>query len=207
VSGHVLPKQKLSITMASQTNSPRRLSVRHRLIVADLRENLTLPLLNALGLAFAVAIMLTLSEVTLMPPRHRMPIILLLRWTIAAMVWFALLVAFIVMAINRVSQVRDRTREFAIVRMLGASFSFIAMLLAEETLLIALPSIIIGIALASLVGWSTATAMPDLFTYETNVAAWIWSGFLVVACFYCVGILTAWVTTRQQDVMTALSYG
>jgi len=192
--------------MAGRSSSLRGTSASRRLVLECLRENPPQTLLNALSIAFAVAIMLTLSEVTLMPPPHHMLVITILRWTIAAMVWFALSVAMIVMAINRMPQVRERAREFAIVRMLGASFSFIAVLLVEETIFIALPGTMIGIVIATLVGWLSASGMPELFGYETRVAAWLWAGFIAATWFFCVGAVTAWVTTKQEDVLSALAY-
>jgi hypothetical protein len=191
--------------MAKHINSPGRPSVRRRLVLKDLHENRTQTLLNTLSIALTVAITVTLLEVTLMPPPHHMFIIRVLRGTIGAMVWFALCVSIVVMAINRVLQVRERTRQFAIVRMLGASFPFIAVLLAEETIFVALPGTVIGVALASLVGWLSAWGKPELFGYQTDFRAWLCAGAIAAIWFFYVGAATAWVTTSQQDVLSALS--
>lgn len=162
--------------------------------------------LNAFSLALIVAIKLALSEVALVPPRHDLFVVRVLRWLIGAMVWFALGVGIIVTSINRVMQVRERTREFAIIRMLGGSFSFIAILLAEETILIALLGEAIGIAVAALVGSLMSSWMPELFRYETRVDAWLGAGCLAAVGFFCLSAVTAWVTTKQHDVLAALSY-
>jgi ABC-type antimicrobial peptide transport system permease subunit len=191
--------------MARHINSFRRLSARHQLVLEDLLENQPQTWLNALSIAFTVAIKLTLSEVSLPPDPHHLWVISVLRWLIGAIVWFALLVSIVVMAINRVSQVRERTRQFAIVRMLGASFSFIAVFLAEETIFVALPGAVIGIALARLVGWLSVSGMPDTFGYETDFWAWLWAPCIAAICFFFVSALTAWVITSQQDVLSALS--
>ncbi|WP_263377456.1 FtsX-like permease family protein [Granulicella paludicola] len=191
--------------MARFTKPLRGLSARRLLILESLRENPPQTLLNALSFGCTVAIMLALFEVSLPLPHRHMWVISFLRWLIEAIAWFALLVSLAVMSINRVSQVRERTRQFAILRMLGSSFTFIGELLMEETFFVAIPGTLIGVALGSLLGYFSASGVPDTFAYQVDYGTWYLAGCFTAMGYFGVGVATAWVITRQQDVLSALS--
>jgi len=117
-------------------------SMIHRLVWEHLRENTPQAFLNALGISFEVMTMLVLAETRYKPVSHLIPTMIVLRITAALIVWMASSAAFLFVVINRFSQVRERTRQFATLKMLGASSTVILELLFHETMLIAVPGTI-----------------------------------------------------------------
>jgi ABC-type antimicrobial peptide transport system permease subunit len=175
----------------------------HRLATEQLRDNAPQTVLNAGGIAFAVMLMLTLVGTTFKPQQHSDRGTAILEVSIALMMGFALVTAILFIVINRVSQVRTRTSQFAIFRMLGASFSFITRLLLQETILVGVPGILAGIVLACLGEWLIAVALPDLFVTRTTYRFWFFAGAIPVLGFFVAGVFAAWIVTRR-DVLDGL---
>jgi ABC-type antimicrobial peptide transport system permease subunit len=120
------------------------------------------------------------------------------------MVWMVLGVAFLFVVINRYS-VRERTQQFAILKVLGASSTFIFELLFHETMIIAVAGTIAGIVVAYGGTWLIAFALPDLFVMQVAYEWRLLAGMISAAGFLFVGSLAAWMATRQ-DLIQALSY-
>jgi ABC-type antimicrobial peptide transport system permease subunit len=149
--------------------------------------------------------MLVLAGTTYKPVSHLYPAMIVLRVTVAIMVWIVLGVAFLFVVIKRYSLVRGRTRQFAILKVLGASSTFILDLLFHETMIIAVPGTIAGIVLAYGGTWLIAFALPDLFVMQAAFEWWLLAGMISAAGFLFSGSLAAWMATRQ-DLIQALSY-
>jgi putative ABC transport system permease protein len=177
----------------------------HQLVWEHLRENSPQAFLNALGISFEVMTMLVLAETRYQPVSHLTPGMIVLRIIPALMMWIASSVAFLFVVINRYSQVRERTRQFAILKMLGASSTVILELLFHETMLIAVPGTIAGIVLAYGGMGLFSLAFPDLLEVQTTYEWWLLAGMISAAGSMLAGSLAAWVATRQ-DLIQALSY-
>ena len=121
------------------------------------------------------------------------------------MAWLGIAAAVLLMAINRFSQVRERTRHFGILRVLGSSFSFVVTLLLQETVLVAIPATIVGIALASVHEWFIAAVLSHLFVLRTSYASWLPAGVIAASIFFLVSVYSAWMAFKL-DVLEALSY-
>jgi ABC-type antimicrobial peptide transport system permease subunit len=176
----------------------------HRLVVEHLRENSPQAFLNALGISFEVMTMLVLAETKYIPGSHPIPAMIVLRITAALIVWVASSVAFLFVVINRYSQVRERTRQFAILKMFGASSTVIFELLFHETMLIAVPGTVAGIVLAYGAMGLFSFAFPDLFVLQTAYEWWLLAGIISAAGFLFAGSLAAWIASKQ-DLIQALS--
>ncbi len=177
----------------------------HRLVVEHLRENSSQAFLNALSICFEVMIMLVLTETRYKPVSHLYPVMIVLRITAALIVWIALGTAILFVVINRHSQVRERTRQFAILKMLGAPSTVILELLFHETMLIAVPATLAGIALACGAMELFSSVFPDLLVVRVAYDWWMLAGVISAASFLSAGFLAAWMATRQ-DLIQALSY-
>lgn len=148
--------------------------------------------------------MLTIAGASLDPASHPNKLIVAVRFTVVSVAWVATGATFLFLAINRFSQVRERTRHFAIYRVLGASFHFILALLLQETLVVALPGTIVGIVLAYMHAWLISTVLGDLFVLRTPYSAWLPAGMIAATVFFVAGACAAWQTTRLE-VLDALA--
>jgi ABC-type antimicrobial peptide transport system permease subunit len=176
----------------------------HPLVEEQLRQHAQQTALNSLGIALTVLIILTLAGTTFVPVARPIPTMIVLRVIIWAMIWLALGVALFFVAVNRFSQVLERTRQFAILKILGASFSLIVSLLLQETLIIVLPGLLAGILLAEATSRLMAFAFPSLFASNIPYESWLVAGLISAAVFFFSGILSAWIAT-SRDLLEALS--
>ena len=177
----------------------------HRLVVEHLRENAHQSLLNTLSISFAVMTMLMMVGTTYKPQSHPVSTMGTLRVTLAAMTWVLLGVAVFFVIINRYSQVRKRTRQFAILKVLGANFIFILSLLLHETMVLVLPGTVAGIILASAATWLITSAYPDLFVLQSTYQWWPVILIIVAVGFLSAGVL-GYLTVPGQDLLQELSY-
>ena len=150
-------------------------------------------------------IMLTLAGATFKPIRHIFGVLLVLKLTLTAMLWLGLGVDILFVVINRFSQVRERTHQFAILRVLGASSSFILILLLQETILVVAAGTIGGIVLAYAVKCLMAYFVPDLVVIQALYHLWPFVGITPAAGFFFAGFLAASSAT-EEDLVEALSY-
>jgi len=175
--------------------------------VGHLRGHAEQALLNALGIALVVMIMLTLAGATFRET-HQAGMLLIhkiLKVTFASMLWLGLMVGMILMAINRYSQVRDRTQQFAILKTLGASWTFIYSLLLEEMILVTVAGTIGGIALVYAVRLLLAALVPDLLFIQTRYELWPFAGITAAASFLVADLCGLW-SASAVDLIDALSY-
>ncbi len=121
------------------------------------------------------------------------------------MAWLTTGAAVLFMMFNRFSEVRERTRQFGILRMLGGSFSLILILLLQETFLAAVPGTIAGILLAYLNGMLISAALGGLFVLHTPYDFWLPAGMIAAGIFFVAGYFAAWMAIRL-DVLDALAY-
>ncbi|MEK6398079.1 MAG: hypothetical protein V4734_08335, partial [Terriglobus sp.] len=108
----------------------------HPLVSGHLRDHAQQASLNALTVALAVMIMLTIAGASFDPTSHPNKLIVAVRFMVVSVAWVATGATFLFLVINRISQVRERTRQFGIYRVLGGSFIFILVLLLQETLIV-----------------------------------------------------------------------
>ena len=66
---------------------------------------------------------------------------------------FLIVISFCLAVVERRSAILERTQEFAILKMLGASSSYICKLLLEESLLIANPAALLGLLMSCMSKW------------------------------------------------------
>jgi ABC-type antimicrobial peptide transport system permease subunit len=177
----------------------------HPLVTEHFRHNDLQAMLNSLGIALAVMMMLTLAGASLDSASHPNKLIIAVRFTVVAVAWVATGATFLFMAINRFSQVRERTRQFAILRVLGGSLFFILTLLLQETLLIAVPGTIVGILFAYLHEWLISTLLGGLFVLRTPYDFWLPAGLIAALVFFVSSSCAAWLATRLE-VLDALAY-
>lgn len=177
----------------------------HPLVTGHLRQHTQQAYLDALTIALAVMMMLTLAGASIDPTSHPNKLIVAVRFTVVSVAWVATGATFLFLAINRVSQVQERTRHFAIYRVLGGEFTFILTLLFQETLLVALPGTIAGIVLAYLHEWLLSVALGDLFVLHTPYGFWLPAGMIAATVFFVAGACSAWQATRLE-VIDALAY-
>ena len=176
----------------------------HRLVVEDICHNAQRAFLNALGIAFAVMILLTMVGAHFKPLAHASAITLIFKLTLAAMLALGLAVDFCFLAINRFSQVRDRVHEYAVLRVLGASPSFFYSLQLQETILLSVAGTIGGITLTFLVRMVLAYFVPDLLAIETLYGLWPVIGIAPAGLFFAVGVM-ATDSVNGGDLIEALS--
>lgn len=177
----------------------------HPLVSGHLRDHAQQASLNVLTVALAVMMMLTIAGASIDPASHPNKLIVAVRFMVVSVAWVATGATFFVMAINRFSQVTERTRYFAIYRVLGAAFGFILVLLFQEALLIALAGTIVGILFAYLHQWLIAAILGDLFQLHTPYSFWIPAGIIAGAVFFIASACAAWQVTRLE-VLDALAY-
>lgn len=177
----------------------------HPLVREHLRHNAQQAALNSLGIALAVMMMLTLAGASLDPASHPNRFIVAVRFMVVAVAWVATGATFLFMAINRFSQVRERTRQFAILRVLGGSLFFILTLLFQEALLVALPGTIVGMLLAYLHEWLISTLLGGLFVLRTPYSFWLPAGIIAASVFFAASACSAWMSMRLE-VLDALAY-
>lgn len=177
----------------------------HPFVRGYLRYNSLEASLSALGMALPVMMILTLAGTTVDPASHPNKVLVVIRSTVVAMAWLTTGAAVLFMMFHRFSEVRERTRHFGILRMLGGSFSFILTILLQETLLVAVPGTIAGILLAYLNGMLISAALGGLFVLHTPYIFWLPAGMISAAIFFVAGYSAAWMAIRL-DVLDALGY-
>ncbi|SEB76955.1 putative ABC transport system permease protein [Terriglobus roseus] len=156
-------------------------------------------------MALPVMMILTLAGTTVDPTSHPNKVLIVIRLTVVAMAWLTTGAAALFMTFHRFSEVRERTRQFGILRMLGGSFSLILLLLLQETLLVAVPGTIAGIFLAYLNGLLISAALGDLFVLHTPYSFWLPAGMIAAGIYFAAGYIAAWMAVRI-DVLKALAY-
>jgi ABC-type antimicrobial peptide transport system permease subunit len=124
--------------------------------------------------------------------------------TVYVILWFVLAVSACFVVVSRYSQMRERTQELAILKMLGASSEYICDMLCEETAWVVLPGTVLGILWAyagrSLIG----IALPHSFVLRAAYEWWPLA-CLIAALGYLLAGLVVWGSVGK-DVVQALGY-
>lgn len=139
---------------------------------------------------------LVLFETKYRPVSHLITTMIVLRIVAALIVWIASSVAFLFVVIDRYSQVRERTRQFAISKMPGASSTVIFAFLFHEAMLISVPGTIIGIVLAYGGMGLFSSVLPDLFVMQVTDEWWLLAGMISAAGFLSARSFAAWIAAK-----------
>lgn len=177
----------------------------HRIVIEDFRHYAQQAFLNALGIAFAVMILLTLAGANFKPLGHAHAVTLIFKLTLTAMLLLGLLVDFCFLTINRFSQVREKVHQYAVLRVLGASPSFFYALQLQETILLCAVGTLGGIIMTYIVRIVLAYFVPDLLTVEISYSLLPLIGIVPAGAFFAAGVM-ATDSINRGDLIEALSH-
>ena len=133
----------------------------HPLVVSQFRYNRLQAALNTVGVSFEVMALLMLAGISRNPSAQANASLMVGWVTVLVMLWFVLVVSALFVVISRYSQLRERTQEFAILKMLGASTGDFSDLLCQETALVVAPGTVLGILLSYGGRYIIETSFPD----------------------------------------------
>jgi putative ABC transport system permease protein len=177
----------------------------HPLAMSQFRYNRLQSALNAEGIGFEVMALLMLAEISrnLSAPPYAA---LMIGWvTVLAMLWFVLIVSALFVVLSRYAQTRERTQEFAILKMLGASTGYICDLLCQETVLVVAPGTVLGILLSYGGRYIIETSFPDLFFLRAAYEWWPLACLISALGFLFAGLLAV-RAALGNDLVKALGY-
>src|SRR5580658_1926066 len=120
----------------------------HPLVASQFRYNRLQAAMNAVGISFEVMALLILAGISRNLGAQHYAVLMIGWLTVLLILWFVLVVSALFVVISRYSQIRERTQEFAILKMLGASTGYICDLLCQETVLVVAPGTVLGILLS-----------------------------------------------------------
>ena len=178
----------------------------NRLVQENLRHNRPQVVSNAAGISFFVMALLMLAGTKHIPAPHPLPVQTVGWITVAAILWIVLIVTALFVLISRYAQTRERAREFAILKMLGASSGFIFDLLCQESLVVVTLGTIGGIALSFAGQHLIATVLPNIFFLRTAFEWWPLAALFSALGFQLSGFL-AYVSVTEGDQIQLLLNG
>ena len=161
----------------------------YRIAVKDLRDNAQQAFLNALTIGFAVLILLTLAGADFKPLQHAYLLTLAFKLTLTAMLLLGLAVDLCFLTINRFSQVREKVRQYAVLRLVGASPRFFYLLQLQQTIFISVAGTLAGIMLTYMVRMLMAHLVPDLLSIEPLYDLWPFVGIAPGGAFFAAGVI------------------
>lgn len=164
-----------------------------------LRQSPRRTFLNALAIGIEVTVILTLVGI-----RYREGPQLFLGVTMSLSLWVVLAVSIIFVVIARYAATLERTRDIAILRLLGAPSTFVFNLLFQETFLVAIPGTAIGIAMTYGTKWLMMHVASDFAIQETVYEWWPIAGAISVAGALLGSFIPAW-KAMTRDVIQMLS--
>jgi ABC-type antimicrobial peptide transport system permease subunit len=121
------------------------------------------------------------------------------------MLWLVLIVSTLFVLLSRYSQIRERTQEFAILKMLGASTGYICDLLCEETVLVVIAGTVLGILLSYGERFLIEASFRGSFPMRAAYEWWPLACLIAAAGFLSAGMLAVWVALGN-DLAEALGY-
>jgi putative ABC transport system permease protein len=125
-------------------------------------------------------------------------------WT-SGLLLFVAGVAFLIVIIAQYVEVRERTQDYGVLRVLGASRTYFAGLLVQESLLIAIPGTALGIALTWFAQEIVAVVFSRYLTLEMAYWCWPLAGLCSVIALMAGGLIG--IRSAVSDGMEeALSY-
>jgi len=122
-----------------------------------------------------------------------------------ALLLFVALVGFSFLAIERYFCVVEKTQDLGVLRVLGASRSYIASVLLMEIFTICMPGFVAGVGAAFLARWGAALAFPRLLRVDVVWLSWP-IAFVVAALGSMVGGILGARKAIRDGVVQALSY-
>lgn len=177
----------------------------HPLVVSHLRYNLLQAAINIVAVSFEVMAVLMLAGVSrnldAWPYKVQM-----IGWvTVYVILWFVLAVTSVFVVISRYSQIKERTQEFAILTMLGASTGYICEMLCEETAIVVIPGTILGILWSYVGRLVIGVALPHTFLLRVAYEWWSMACLLSGVGFLSIGLLAVRMAIGE-DLALALGY-
>ena len=137
-------------------------------------------------------------------PAPAVPRLMIGLWTSGLLLCVAA-IAFFVLALGQYIEVRERTQDYGILRVLGASTRDFLRLVALESFSISIPGAVLGILLSYAAKGLVIVAFARHLTLVVSYACWP----AAVLCSFCallLGGLTAMRRTVREGVEEALSY-
>jgi ABC-type antimicrobial peptide transport system permease subunit len=177
----------------------------HPLVVSQFRFNRLQMVANSVGVSFEVMAVSTLAGISPNRDAHPYVILMIGYVTVWAMLLLVLVVSTIFVVISRYSQIRERTQEFAILKMLGASTGYIFDLLSQETVLVVVPGTVLGILLSYGSRYLVEIFFHDLLILRAAYEWWPLAFLISAAEYLLVGMLAVW-TVLENDLIEALGF-
>jgi putative ABC transport system permease protein len=125
-------------------------------------------------------------------------------WTSGLLMWVAGIALLVVMLAQYI-EVRERTLDYGMLRVLGASTRYFLVLLIQESLLLALAGTVLGIALTYVAKTIVALAFPTYLALNTVCGWWPLASLCSFFALMLGGLLGVRVAIRD-GVEEALSY-
>jgi predicted lysophospholipase L1 biosynthesis ABC-type transport system permease subunit len=157
-------------------------------------------LLNALGISLQVTVLLLIAGATPATFAHPSPVLSVARLTLTIVAWTTLGASYLVVIVNRFSQVRERAEQFTILKILGASPAFFFDLLLHETMLVTLPGTVAGILLAFAMQGLIAWTFPGMFLLRPACDWWLLSAVISAILFMLASVASAWNSDKPYPI-------
>jgi putative ABC transport system permease protein len=161
-------------------------------------------MVNVLGVSFEVMALLILAGLSRNLEARPYGVQMIGWVTVYVILWFVLVVSAGFVVVSRYSQIRERTQELAILKMLGASTGYICDMLCEETAWIVVPGTVLGILWAYAGRALIGVALPHSFILTAAYEWWPLSCLISALGFLFAG-LAVWAVIGS-DVVKALGY-
>jgi putative ABC transport system permease protein len=123
---------------------------------------------------------------------------------IDTVVFVAVVIGVLVIFLSMYTTITERTREIGILRSLGASKQFIMTLIFQESVLICLIGVVIGIVSSFIIASAVKLVFPTLVVDITN--GWIWRASIFAILSGIIGSLYPSLKAATQDPVEALAY-
>jgi ABC-type antimicrobial peptide transport system permease subunit len=176
----------------------------HPLVASHFRYNRLQVAVNVVGISFEVMALLMLAGLS-RNLEARPYAVQMIGWvTVYVILWFVLAVSGCFVVVSRYSQIRERTQELAILKMLGASTGYICDMLCEETAWVVVPGTVLGILWAYAGRSFIGVALPHSFLLRAAYEWWPLACRLSALGCLLAG-LAVWGTVGK-DVVQALGY-
>jgi putative ABC transport system permease protein len=150
-----------------------------------------------LAIGIEVTVILTLVGI-----RYREGPLRFLGVIMSLSLWVVLAVSCIFVLIARYATTSERTRDIAILRLLGAPSTFVFNLLFQETLLLTIPGTVLGITMTYGTKWLMMHLASDFAIQETVYEWWPIAGAISVAGALLGSFIPAWKAMRHDVIQT-----
>jgi len=145
--------------------------------------------------------MLPLKEYTMLMMSNNMPA---LEAFIKIVVFIAVFIGVLVIFLSMYMTITERTREIGILRSLGASKWFIVTLIFQETAVVCVVGIVIGIVASFLIARGVTAMFPTLLVLIT--ATWVTKASIFALLSGLIGTLYPSLKAAAQDPVEAIAY-